>query len=172
MESTSQQNISGADLTALLSRAHCGMLIAALADRSDSFVAWRAYAKALTDLQNGKGLALATKDSKSGGYEPAGCLKAAWPGLPIGIELLTLANVQQFLAAQGVQISAETVPALQLDAAQQLDGNTVAVIHPDHEHAPAVVDVNDGASGHGKSFETLGVDVQPTGIVTSQGGAA
>ena len=172
MQVTNDQKNLYADLKALLDRAHCGMLISALADRPASFAEWRAYAKALTDLQTGKGLALAAKDSKSGGYEPASCLQAAWTRLPVGIELLTLADVQQFLTTQGVQISAETVPALQLDAAQQFNGNAVAVINANHEHAPAVIDVNDGASGHKKSLEAFGIDVQSAGIVTSQSGAA
>ena len=155
-------------IQALRNRAHSGMLIAAVASEPASFIGWRAYAKALADLQSPAGQKLAAKDAQSGGYEPAGCLKAAWTRLPVDIETLAMAEVQEFLTAQGVQIPLDAVPALQVDAVEQFDSHTVAVINPNDKHAPAVVDLNDGSSNHGASL-VMGVDVQVSGIVTSKG---
>ena len=172
MEAENTQEIPRAHVAALLNRAHSGMLMAALADRPVGFVGWRSYAKALADLESFHGQQLAAKDARSGGYQPTSCLQAAWASLPEGIERMPLAEVQQFLTSQGVEIPAETVPALKVNAVEQLDDNEVAAVNLNHEHAPAMVDVNDGTSGHERSFEVCGVDVQRAAIVTSKAGAA
>ena len=172
MEAENTQEIPTAHVAALLNRAHSGMLIAALADRTVSFVGWRAYAKALTDLQRGHGQQLAAKDARSGGYQAASCVQAAWARLPVGIELLSLIEVQQFLASQGVKITTETIPELDFNTAKQFNCNEVSIFDLNNEHASAMVDVNDGPNGHLRSFEVCGVDVQAAAIVSSKAGAA
>jgi hypothetical protein len=47
----------------------------------------------------------ATTDALAGGYHPPACLQAAWACLPVGLESFSLAQVQQFLTAQGVEMA-------------------------------------------------------------------
>lgn len=155
------------EIQALMARAMTGMLLNASRARGPlsetGFSFWRGYLKALRDLSSSTATSVAMRDAMRSGYEPPGYLKAAFTALPVDVESLTLAQVQQHLTAYGVEITADAITHGQLDAVQQLEDSKSVVIHLDDEHAAAVVDGDDG-SLHGDSSLRI--------TVAQQGGAA
>lgn len=159
-----------AALDALRNRAITGLLVnesnPAASAGVVGFSFWQGYIKALQDVRNGAGSTLAGMDEARLGYEPAGHLKAAFAALAECAESATFAQVQQILAAQGVQVAGQPVAHGQFNAAQQLKDGVVAVVNPHDEHAAAGIDCNDGAI-HGAS--PCGVNAA---TVALEGGAA
>lgn len=115
-----------------------------------AFHFWRGYLKALADVTGDAARAVLLADARRSGYEPPSYLQRAFAALPERIEALTLAQVQQFLATQGVEVSADAVAHLKVDAAEQLEDDKGVIVHPHDEHAAAVVDGDDGAQ-HGNA---------------------
>lgn len=147
-------NAQSPEIQALLARAKTGMLFNAsrapspLSETGFSF--WRGYLSALKDLSNPSTAWAAQRDASLSGYEPPSYLKAAFAALPEDVESLTFTQVQQFLAAKGVEITGDEITHGELNAVQQLENSKGVAIHLDDEHAAAAVDGNDG-SLHGDS---------------------
>lgn len=140
--------MSQTHLEALRQRAVAGMLHCAQTQQHGWFLFWQGYTKALSDALAGAGQAVAAKDAPSG-YEPPAHLKAAWAALPECVEALTIADVQQLLAAQGIEVATESVTDLNVLRRQELKNTEVAAVHLDDEHAAAVVNGDDGTGLHG-----------------------
>ena len=157
--------MSTAQLAALRKRAIVCLLHNAEHNDTAAFMFWSGYAMALRNLERGKGQAMAEKDARSpSGYEPPAHLQAAWAALPEDAEQLTIDQVQQFLTAQGVQLTRDPIAHGHFVGGQQLKGSEVAAVDLNDEHAPAGVDGNDGSSLHAASCKAA--------IVTREGGAA
>jgi hypothetical protein len=133
---------------ALSDRAKTGMLIAAEQGRSEGFHFWRGNLAALQSMTTGYGVGFAKSDRLLGGYQAPTDLKAAWAALPERAEKLTMAEVQQILAAQGVQVAAQPVANGDVNAGQQLENSAVATVNLHDEHAPAVVDFDNSSCVH------------------------
>lgn len=152
-------------ITALRNRAKTALLSAATINRHFIFERSMGYLKALSDLESGVGQKLAAKDasSESGTYEPLSMFKAAWPALPEDIEALTLANVRELLAAQGMEIAGDDIADSQINAVQQLKDGEVSATELNDEHASALIDGNNGSCLHAASCDQA--------IVSQEGGA-
>lgn len=152
-------------ITALRNRAKTGLLFAATVNCHITFDRWYGYLAALRDLESGVGPKLAAKDAccESGTYEPPGIFKAAWPALPEDIEALTLANVRELLAAQGMEIAGDDIADSQINAVQQLKDGEVSATELNDEHASALIDGNNGSCLHAASCDQA--------IVSQEGGA-
>lgn len=121
-------------------------------EHESAFQFWSGYLKALKDLGSGCASAAALRDADRSGYEPPSYLKAAFAALPVGAEFTTVTQVQQFLAAQGVQVPGNAVAYLQADVVQQLEDGKGRPVDLHYEHAAPMVDGCDGAGGaHGGS---------------------
>lgn len=160
----------GLQIEALKNRALSGLFFTALhtdaPEHASAFRFWRGYVKALQDLSDGAGYGAALRDQQTSGYQPAGYLKAAFAALPVHADFATVAQVQQFLASQGVQLSSDSVADLQVGTVQQFEHGEGSTIDLNDEHAAPMVDGNDGAL-HG---ELPGVGDATT--VAQEGGAA
>lgn len=142
------------EIQALMARAKTGMLFNASRARSPlseaGFTFWRGYLSALKALSSSSTAWAVQRDASRSGYEPPSYLKAAFTALPVDLESLTFAQVQQFLTVNGVEITADEIPHGQVDAVTQLEDGKGATVHLHDEHAAAVVDGDDG-SLHGDS---------------------
>lgn len=135
-------------LEALRLRSMTGMLHSAQISHHGRFSFWQGYTKALADALADEGRSMAAKDALSG-YEPPTHLKAAWAALPVRLEALAIADVQQLLTAQGVEVAAQRVADFNVQRGKQLEDAEVATVKLDDEHATAVVDGDDGTCLHG-----------------------
>ena len=106
------------------------------ADEVHSIVKARYIAQGLTAFE---ALRLVWADDSHNGSE------AAWAAFTDGLELLKPGQIQQRLAAQGIEITLDAAADLRLEAIAKRPGGVVAVIGADDEHAAAAVDVCDGA---------------------------
>ena len=160
-------NAQSPEIQALLARAKTGMLFNASRAPSPlsetGFTFWRGYLSALKDLSNPSTAWAAQRDASLSGYEPPSYLKAAFAALPVDLESLTFAQVQQFLTVNGVEITGDEITHGELNAAQHLEHGKGVALHLDDEHAAAVVDGNDGSLHGDSSLRTT---------VAQQGGAA
>jgi len=110
-------------LTALRKRAIVCLLHNAEHNDDVAFKFWSGYALALRNVEHGSGQAAAEKDARSpSGYEPPAHLQAAWAALPVDAETLTIAQVQQILAAQGVKLTRDPIAHGHFVRGQQLKG--------------------------------------------------
>lgn len=148
--------ITRESVQALLNRAITGLLYAASINAPLRVEYWRGNIKGLRDLLTGDGAECAArKDALSGAYQPPACFEAAWAALPENVEDLSLAQMQQFLAAHRIEVATDPVAHRHLEAVQQLKGSEVPALDLDDEHAPAGVDVGDDAS-HGAAIVAEG----------------
>lgn len=156
--------ITRAAAQALLDRATVLLLTAALQNHEPRAQYARGSINTLRSLLTCDGAEFAArKDAASGAYQPPACLEAAWAALPIDVERLSLVEVQQFLAAQGVEIATKAVTHSQIDSVQQLENGEVATVNLNDEHAAHAVDVSDG-SKHAEPSDVL--------VIVTEGGAA
>ena len=79
------------------------------------------------------------------GNGPDGCDQAAWSRLTNGLETLSTGQIQQRLAAEGIEISLDGAADLKIDAALQRPHAVVAAVDPHNENARAAVDMGDGS---------------------------
>jgi len=115
----------------------------------------------LSYLLRGGGAFAAARDASIGGYQPATGFEAAWAGLPVGAKNLSLAEVQEFLRVNGVEITPDAVTDSQISAVRQLKDREVAAVNLDDEHSPVCVDPNNGAVLHGAAFDVVSRIVKP-----------
>ncbi len=141
--------ISRAAAEALRSRAIRLIFNAALLDKPSLLTWGQASLNTLNALLDG-GDAWARKDASTpGGYDIPASYQTAWAALPVGVERLSLVDVQQHLRAFGIQCPFECITQSQIDAVAQLKDGVFPIAQPHDEHAVAGVDVNDGAGVHG-----------------------
>jgi len=107
--------------------------------------------KALQALQRGAGDSAAKLHHSLGGYQPLASLQTAWAALPVGIENYTLAQVQEFLRSQGIEIATDPVSNGQVNGVQQLEHDELPIVYLDDEHHAAPADLGNGAITHGSS---------------------
>jgi len=149
---------------ALLDRATVLLLTAALQNNESRAQFARGSINTLRSLLTCDGTEFAArKDAASGAYQPPACLEAAWAALPIDIERLSLAEVQQFLTAQGVEIAPHLIADRNLKTVQQPKNDEIAALDLHNEHAATRVDVGNG-SEHGKPSDVK--------AMVAEGGAA
>ena len=133
-------------IATLRNRAIAGLLFSASANYREQFLIWRGYLKALLDLSRPNAGKPTLREIASSGYEPPACLQRAWTALPESIERLTLPEVQQFLAAQGVEITRDHVSDRQFKTVLQTESGKVPAADLNDEHPAAGVDVGDDAA--------------------------
>lgn len=137
------------EIEALLNRAKHVLLIGAWLGKPENVAFAKGSINSLEALQRGVGDKAAAKDASMGSYQPAADLQAAWAALPVDIEKMSFAQVQEFLRAHGLQVPFDPVTDSNLDAVEQLEDAPVTVVNLDDKHGPARAELNDGASGHG-----------------------
>ena len=148
---------------ALLNRAITGLLFSASINAPDRAQFWRGSINALRGVLDTERANFMARKDASCAYQPPAGLEAAWAALPDNIERLSFAEVQQFLAAQGVQITTHTIANSQVDAVLQFKDREVATVNLNDEHAAHAVDVSDG-SKHAEPSDVL--------VIVTEGGAA
>jgi hypothetical protein len=128
-----------AEVLAGLRRARMGALFAAAWGNAARFNVFQTMARTLADLLNGSYQYAAVKDA-SRPYEPPSGFEAAWAALPVSPEVLSMADMQQFLRGQGVDVAGDEVTELDVDACKQLKDDEFAAFRAQQEHAGAAVD--------------------------------
>lgn len=118
----------------------------------------------LSYLLDGGGVFLATRDASIGGYQPVTGFEAAWAALPVSAKNFSLAEVQELLRVNGVELSPDAVTDSQISAVRQLKDREVAAVNLDDEHPLLCVDPNNGAGLHGAAFDVESRIVKP-GII-------
>lgn len=154
-------------IQSLLYRASTGMLInIALAPhrKRDSYEFWQGYAKALNDLSNGVGEALAEKDARLNGYLPPSVLRAAASVLGVHIYSESRLHVEQRLAQAGIKVPFDSLPDVDIAATQVVENRAVSTVDLHYEHSVAGVDAGNGSGFHNA--------LPYTGAILTEGGAA
>lgn len=129
-----------AALDALTQRAKTGFVYAAMAGNERTCNFFAGQLKFASDLASGAGNKLAAMDAARSGYEHPAGFEAAWAALPVGAEKLSMAEVQQILAAQGFQVAADAVAGVDVNATEHLKNSKVATVNLDDEHTALAVD--------------------------------
>lgn len=155
----------GTEAAAMQARAQAGLLAAALDGNAVRFAFFSGQLSFARNLTNGTGKRLAAKDAAraASGDHAQTHLERAWTALPEGAEKLTMAQVQQLLAAQGIKGTPDGVAGLDVDAVEQFE-NGEATAKPNDEHTAAAVD-----GVNSTLHEPLPVDAA---TVAQEGGAA
>jgi hypothetical protein len=102
----------------------------------------------------------ANRDASLGGYQPTAGFEAAWSALPVGAKNFTLAEAQEFLRAQGVELSTDALALLHVNAVGDLKNGVLTPVDLDNEHDAATADVNDSSSLHVSPCVNDGIVVQ------------
>lgn len=145
---------------ALLNLSTQGQLICAATNKPLAYLQHQAAAKALRGLLDGAGQQAAELHASRGGYQPAACLQTAWTRLPEGVERFTLAQVQQFLVAQGVEVTTDVISHGRLMTGHQLEDCEISTTYLDDQEAAARVVIDDCSSLHGMSSSETDMVVQ------------
>lgn len=134
-----------ADVLAGLRRARMGALLAAASGQAESFKVFQTMAGTLAELVRGNYRFVALKD-QSIPYQAPGAFEAAWAALPVGPEAMSLADMQQFLRGQGVEVAGDDITGLDVRAAEQFERDELAALTAQQEHPGAAVDGRHGAA--------------------------
>lgn len=137
--------------TALQRRARLGIVAAAAANNPYNLRYWQGCAGAAADMLNGRADQMAAKDAAaSSANQPQTGLQAAVAALPERAEQLTMAEVQQILTAQGVEIASDLVAELDIRTGEVFKHRELPGIVDTHdEHAATRVEMGHCACGHG-----------------------
>ena len=159
---------------ALLRRGRSGIAGTAFTNNAEALEFWKGYTEAARDLMNGIGALAAAKDElTSSGAQTL--LQTAGACLPERTKSLTLAHVRQILTAQGIEISTDAVPHVDLSAGEVLESNVVPRVDCDDEHPVARVHMRHSSDGHGLSSTNQGAasleHSEPGQPVAREGGA-
>jgi hypothetical protein len=143
-------SITAAAITALRNRATTLLLTQAWLGRAEGFAFAQGAVNHLTELCNGPWERVAAQDAASEtGYLPPAYLQPAWARLPVGVTSLTMAQVQELLTSNGIQLATDKVADSQLDGVEQLEHSEVPAVNLHDEHGTARADSNNGSGGHG-----------------------
>lgn len=140
MSTPTRQSIPVAELEAALDREVSLMLMQAALGHAPLFYQAAHGARALSAVRDGVWAWSAKRP-----YHVPPMLKAAWAALPVGIEDMPMAQVQQLLATHGVELAADDVTDLQLNAGQQLEDAQGAGVVLNQEQATALGNGRHGA---------------------------
>lgn len=155
-------------ICALQRRARRGILFSAINGAADRFHFWQGVASAAEDMINGNALRMAANDADASADQEQASLETAWAALSIGVKHLTMAEVQQLLAAQGIESAADLVAHRDIGAGQVLKNDEVAPIaNLQDEHTQARADVSNGTGLH-----CMASSAGDAAMVGQQGGAA
>lgn len=144
------QHIHSAHAAAILRGGQMGIVATAFTNNAAALEFWKGYTEAARDLINGVGALAATKDELTGN-DAQTSLQAAGACLPKRTKDLTLTQVRQFLAAQGIEVATNTIPHADLSAGEVLKHGVVPRVDGDDEHPVARVHVLHSPDGHGPS---------------------
>jgi hypothetical protein len=148
MTTPSTNAVSHAAIKAELNLVKRMLFLNALVGNQSLVTLAQAIISTLNSLLNGKAdQALAFHTLKGGYYVPASW-QAAWAALPVGIENYTLAQVQEFLRVNGVQLAADDVADFDVDAIGRLEDGKVTALDLHNEHDALAADLHDGAGLH------------------------
>lgn len=146
------QTIERREVEALRNRAKQLILTQAWLGKTEGLRFAQGSFSALQSLLDSDGESyLADRDDSLGGYQPLAGFEAAWASFPIGAKNLSLSEVQEFLALQGVELSADAVTNMQVNSGADLKGREVAPFDLHDEHGLTRADLDDGSSLHGVS---------------------
>lgn len=121
-------------------------LIGLMADGLDaSLPFWLGYAKALISLADGTASKLAERDAGLAAQDAHAGFAGAWTRLTEGIEALSSVEVQERLAAEGVQVALDAAATFQINAVKHLEHHVLTVVNGDEYVAALAVYLNDGA---------------------------
>ncbi|MCS4508913.1 hypothetical protein [Xylophilus ampelinus] len=156
---------------ALERRARRGAVVAALLNSEERLQFWKGCADACQTLARGTAAKMAEKDARlaAEGYAQTS-LESAGAALPARFKHLSLAEVQQILRAEGIEIAADAVADGNLGARQVLESGVVARFDCDDEHAVSGIDVGHGADCH--CVSKGGAAIVAAAPLRSEGGAA
>lgn len=140
MSAITRQSIPLAELQAALDREFSLMLMQAALGNAPLFYQAAHAARALSAVRDGVWAWSAKRP-----YHVPPMLKAAWAALPVGIENMPMAQVQQLLVAHGVEMAADDVADLQLNAGQQLEDAQGAGVVLNQEQAAPLGNAHHGA---------------------------
>ena len=139
-------------ITAMLNCAK-RMLIGNALIGNQQAVSWaQASIKTLNSLRDGTAQSAAALHQSKGGYDVPASWQAAWASLPIGVENFTMAQVQEFLGAKGVQLASNRVANRQINGVEQLKNDELAIVNPQDKHPATAADVDDGSALHAAPF--------------------
>ena len=164
---TANRNTAAAGV-AIKRRARIGIVVAALDDNESHLQFWVGVDDAAQALINGSAARMAEKDAQTLPNQEQTSLQAAAAALPVCVKNLTMAEVQQLLAAQGFKAPADLVAHRDIGAGQVFKNDEVALIADlQDEHAQARADV-----GNGTGLHCMGSSAGKAAMVGQQGGAA
>lgn len=92
-----------------------------------------------------------------------GRTQAAWAAFANGLESLTATQIQERLAAEGIEITSDAAADLQVDAVRKGPCGVLAIFKANDEHPCAAMDVRNRAGLHGKLPSVAPVIVQEGG---------
>lgn len=160
-------------LQALLRRGRRGIAAAAITGNVSALDFWKGFCEALNDLTKGVGARAAEIDAASGECDQQTGLEAAVASLPECTKRLTLADVQQLLAAHGVKLTPDRVPNVDIGSGLVLEHRVLAGLQPNDEHPIARVDARDYSNGHLSSPSTCNsaslVELENATLATAEG---
>lgn len=130
--------VQTAEVQAALDRAVASLLMQAMLGETRRFEEVRRVARELRLVLDGRWIGSAP-------YQPSPLLQAAWAALPVGIEWMPMFQVQKFLSSQGVELAADDVSHLEVDAGQQLEHAEGAAFDLQQEQAAGRVHGHYGA---------------------------
>ncbi|MBD9407158.1 hypothetical protein IB236_17570 [Acidovorax sp. ACV02] len=149
------QHIHGAHAAAVLRRGQLGIAATAYTNNAATFEFWKGYTEAARDLINGVGALAAAKDELTGSDAQTD-LQAAGACLPERTKGLTLAQVREFLAAQGIEVAPDAISHTDIGAGEIFENNVVPRVDCDDEHPVARVHMRHSSDSHGLSSTNQG----------------
>jgi len=106
---------------------------------------WLAYAKALIDLSDGTAERLVARDEGLPANYPQAGRAGAWARLSVGVEALTVAQVRERFAAEGMQISSDAAAKFQRNAVEYLKDHEVSAVDGNEYVTALAVLIDDSA---------------------------
>lgn len=92
--------------------------------------------------------AAAARDASNGGYIPSAGIEAAWAALPKRAENSSLAQMQKFLAAHGIELAPDAVTRCNLDGVVDLEDHEFTTVNVHDEQPTPGIDVRNGTNQH------------------------
>jgi hypothetical protein len=90
----------------------------------------------------------AARDASNGGYIPSAGIEAAWAALPKRAENSSLAQMQKFLAAHGIELAPDAVTRCNLDGVADLEDHEFTTVNAHDEQPAPGIDVRNGTNQH------------------------
>lgn len=88
---------------------------------------------------------LAEQDFLMGGYQPLAGFQAAWAALPIDAKYFSMAEMQEFLRAHGVEVPHDAVGQGNVHIAGQFKNSVIATVNGHDEHGTLGAELDDGS---------------------------